>query len=302
MPMTEVSPYRLFALVLSALVSISCGSVPSAQQVDLYDSVAPEITEWMADPAILVFSKTKGWRHNEGIAGADLYFARLAQRLGYGLFTTENGAVFNDEDLSRFDVIIFNNMTGDALSPDQEAAFQHWLEAGGAWIGLHSAGDNSHKDWNWYDRQVIGPEFIGHPADPQFQKARVVNLAPDHPIMKELPTEWTLTDEWYSFDSIPQSYGLTPLAGLDEATYDPKNLVYGDYQDLRMGEGAINHPIIWSQCMGDARLVYTGIGHGFENYENATYAGFLERAFRWVTKAVDPGGEGCDSPDEQKAN
>ena len=45
-----------------------------------YDAVPPHITKWMQQPAILVFSKTNGWRHNEGIAGADKFFVDFVFR------------------------------------------------------------------------------------------------------------------------------------------------------------------------------------------------------------------------------
>lgn len=270
--------------VLAALVGCTPTSTATkdAPAPSSYDVAAPKITEHMAQPAILVFSKTKEWRHNEGIAGADRFFADLSAKVGYGLYTTENGAIFNPEDLARFDVIVFNNMTGDTLSPKQEDAFKSWLQEGGAWIGLHGAGDNSHTDWLWYDRTLIGPEFIGHPAEPQFQSAKVVSLAPQHPIMKGLPPEWQQTDEWYSFDGVPQDYGLTPLIGLDEKSYSPLNEAYGDISDLRMGSTPIEHPIAWVGTSGKGKIAYSAVGHSHTAYDNKVYAQFLSNMFDWA--------------------
>ncbi len=258
----------------------------------LHDSAGPEITEYMPTPSILVFSKTNEWRHNEGIAGGDHFFVGLARDKGYGIYTTANGSVFNAETLARFEVVIFNNMTGDTLNTDQEKAFQTWLEAGGAWIGLHGAGDSSHMDWDWYQNELIGPTFISHPMAPQFQDARVVNLAPEHPIMKGVPADFTHNDEWYTFDSTAQSHGHTPLAGLDETTYSPRNTVYG-VEDLRMGEGAINHPIIWSHCPGKGRAFYSAIGHLETSYKDPNYARILNNAFDWVRGETDKDGAAC---------
>ena len=282
---------RLFALSIAGLISVSCAATADDNEADtlpvtkeavsFYDGMAPEITEWMAEPAILVFSKTKEWRHNEGIAGADRFFADIATDEGFGFFTTENGAIFNADDLARFDVIVFNNMTGDALSPKQEAAFRGWLEAGGSWIGLHGAGDNSHTDWAWYDKTLIGPEFISHPMAPQFQEATLVKLNDTHPITQGLPDTFSLTDEWYSFDGLPQSFGLTPLFGLDESTYSPVNTTYG-VEDLRMGPEPEDHPIIWVGSVGEGRIVYSAVGHNQTNYDDETYAQFLRQAFDWV--------------------
>jgi len=267
---------------------------PTAETVGaIYDSTPPEIQPFMQQPAILVFSKTKAWRHNEGIAGADHFFVGLAREKGYGIFTTANSAVFNAQDLGRFQVIIFNNMTGDALSPTQEGVFQNWLESGGAWIGIHGSGDSSHMDWDWYQNELIGPTFTSHIMAPQFQEARVVNLAQGHPVMAGIPRDFMHTDEWYSFDSRPQDHGHTPLAGLDETSYSPKNIVYGDISDLRMGEGAINHPIIWSHCPGKGRAVYSAIGHLYQSFEDENYQRLLRNAFDWVSGKTDPERNAC---------
>lgn len=248
-----------------------------------YDTVPPAITEWMKTPSVLVFSKTNGWRHNEGIAGANRFFADLTSARDYGLFTTENGAVFNAGDLARFEIVVFNNVTGDVLSPDQKAAFEDWLESGGAWIGLHGSGDSSHTSWPWYDKHVIGPEFIGHPADPQFQKATLISLNAEHPILRGLPERWEKIDEWYSFDGLPQDYGLIPLIGLDENTYKPRNDVYGDVSDLRMGSEPDDHPVVWAGTIGEGRIFYSAIGHNHESYDHPVNRLLLSNAFDWIT-------------------
>lgn len=256
-----------------------------------YDSVPPQITRYMASPAILVFSKTGEWRHNEGIAGADRFFSDLASSRKWGIFTTANGAVFRPEILNRFKLVIFNNMTGDVLSPEQRAAFEQWLANGGAWIGLHGSGDGSHAAWPWYDKTLIGPEFIGHPAEPLLQQARLVTLAPEHPVMQAIPNAWMVTDEWYSFDANPASFGVKPLLGLDEASYDPVNRLYGPREDLRMGPRPIDHPIIWSKCLGSGRTFYSALGHNHLVYDNPDYRRLLTNAVDWVLERASS--QGC---------
>ncbi|ANU07843.1 ThuA domain-containing protein [Paraurantiacibacter namhicola] len=276
------------ALLCAGLAA--CASVPPSS---LYDARPPEISEYLAQPAMLVFSKTRGWRHNEGIAGASLFLADYTTDAGLGFFTTENAAVFGPGHLARFDIMIFNNVSGDSLSPAQEAALQQWILAGGALVALHGSGDNSHTDWPWYDKKVIGPEFIGHPADPQFQQARVVNLAPKHPVMHGIPADWLLTDEWYSFDGTAALEGATPLLGLDENTYSPENLLYGPQQDLRMGNDPAQHPIAWARCMGNGRVVYSAIGHDQSNYRDPIYRRFLANAIAWTRAAGSGAAAGC---------
>lgn len=271
----------LYCLTLSACSEKVTSETPDTIQA-VYDQIAPDITEHMQEPAILVFSKTRGWRHNEGIAGADRFFSELSKSMDFGFYTTENGAVFNANDLRRFKVIVFNNMTGDTLNKAQQEAFKNWLMAGGAWIGLHGSGDSSHTSWPWYDKSLIGPEFIGHPAAPQFQDARLVTINTEHPIMSGVPKEWNIIDEWYSFDGVPQDFGLTPLMGLDESSYSPENKIYGDVGDLRMGPTPQEHPVLWVGTIGQGRIVYSALGHSHETYDNTVYRDILTNAFKWV--------------------
>lgn len=249
----------------------------------------------MAEPAILVFSKTEGWRHNEGIAGADRFFADLASARGWGLFTTANAGVFNPDSLARFKLVIFNNVTGDALTESQQAAFETWIQSGGAWIGLHGSGDASQKAWTWYQEKVIGPRFIGHIMGPQFQMATIRQIAPTHPVLAGVNDAFELEDEWYSFDAVPQAFGMTAIAGLNESTYSPRNEVVPDWpEDLRMGDQPSDHPMVWSQCLGEGRLVYSAIGHTQFVYDNPDYARLLENAVDWTMRQSDPAGDGCN--------
>ena len=65
-----------------------------------HDVVAPEMPE--LDGAVLVFSKTNSFRHKEGIAAGIPALEEIARSRKLATFATENGAVFNTEDLRRF--------------------------------------------------------------------------------------------------------------------------------------------------------------------------------------------------------
>ena len=245
-------------------------------------------------PSILVFSETRDWRHEEGIAGANLAIIKLAREMGHGYFITEHSGIFNDEDLERFDVVVFNNMTGDSLTPKEEASFARWQAKGNGTVLIHGAGDASHQDWRFYHEELLGALFVSHPMAPQFQEARVEVLNQSHPVMTGLPKNFMATDEWYTFDG-PPGDDFIILAGLDESTYSPINTVYGDVSDLRMGPTPPDHPIIWARCHGtnQARSVFTALGHNYETYEEINPLLILKNALSWVAKKSDPQSKGC---------
>lgn len=287
------------SLLVSASILTGCSTFkgvektqPNAsldENVVVYDTLEPKLGKWMKDPAILVFHKTMGFRHDAGIAGGDKFFADLASERRYGLFTTENSAVFNDDQLSRFKVIVFNSMTGDALSEEQEAALQRWIEKGGAWIGIHAAGDHSQIDWQWYIDRLIGPAFVGHPSSPGVQPADLVVLDEAHPILRGIPKTWEMTDEWYSYDSRPQDHGMRPLMAVDETSYEP--IRRG--KNIGMGSEIGDHPIVWSSCVGEGRVVYSGLGHTQYVYDSKPYRKLLNNIFDWVQKKGPANAGGC---------
>jgi len=271
-------------------------SSPHTPQLSLAEEVTTTARSfsYLKSPAILIFSETRDWRHEEGIAGANLAIMKVAKELELNYFTTEHSGVFNAKDLERFDVVVFNNMTGNALTPQEKENFEIWQAKGNGTLLIHGAGDSSHQNWNFYHNELIGSKFVSHIMAPQFQEARVEVLNRQHPVMTGMPKEFFATDEWYTFESPPNDNFIL-LAGLDESSYSPVNTVYGDVSDLRMGPKPSDHPIIWARCHGDnqARSVYTAMGHQYESYEKKESVLILKNALQWVSKKNDPQSQGC---------
>lgn len=252
-----------------------------------HDARAPELPESLDRPAFLLFTKTNGFRHAEAIAAGLERFEEIAQRRGWSLYATENGAVFQAPQLERFDAVVFHNASGDMLSTEQEAAFKRFLEGGGGWVGIHAAGDSSHEDWAWYIDNLIGGLFTAHTMGPQFQEARLVVEDADHPATRSLPAEWRHTEEWYSWDANPRERGMRVLVSVDESTYSPWVRWLGNEVDLRMGD----HPIVWVGCVGRGRTLYSALGHQGAAYHTPEYRALLEGALAWAARLE---GTGCD--------
>lgn len=254
----------------------------------VHETVPPQVPADLPRPAILVFSKTNAFRHEEAIPAASAMFKALAKEKGWGLFETENGAAFTPEILARFDAVVFSNTSGDVFDAKQQAAFKGFVENGGGWVGIHAAGDNSHEGWPWYVENVIGTHFIGHPLSPQFQLATVRVEDRSHPATAHLAPEWQRTDEWYSFDKSPRGKpGLGVLATLDEKTYKQEG-PFG--QNLSMGA---DHPIMWTRCVGKGRALYSALGHTAASFSEPEYRQALAGALEWVLRQK---GEGCGEP------
>ena len=251
-----------------------------------HDTVAPHVPTNLAAPAVLVFSKTNGFRHVEGIASGNRAIESIARKNGWGVFFTENGAVFNERDLARFDAVVFQSATGDMLSDAQEQAFETWLEAGGGWLGIHSAGDGSHAGWRWYIDKLVGAKFTAHIMNPQFQRATVVLENHEHPVLRGLPNIWEHQEEWYSWEQSPRVRGFTILSTLDEESYTPVQKFLGTEVDLHMGD----HPVVWSNCVGNGRSVYATMGHQAEAFSQPQFRQIIENSLSWL---MGKSTEGC---------
>ncbi|TDV53672.1 ThuA domain-containing protein [Actinophytocola oryzae] len=217
--------------------------------------------------AVLVFSKTAGFRHDSIPAGVAA-IQQLGQQNGFTVDATEDATTFTDANLARYQAVVWLSTTGDVLNADQQAAFERYIRAGGGYAGVHAAADTEY-DWSWYGR-LVGAYFNSHPA---VQQATVKVEDHAHPATAALPDRWTRTDEWYNFRTSPRS-NVHVLASVDETSYQP-------------GAGAMgaDHPTAWCQDFDGGRSWYTGGGHSQESFADPRFLSHLLGGIRTAAGA-----------------
>jgi len=240
-----------------------------------YDEDATPLALPARHPAILVFEKMTGFLDESSVAAAHAALFAIAPRKGWGIVATDRGGAITVANLRHFDAVIWNNVSGDALTVAQRRAFRSYIEHGGGFVAVHGAGGDPAYFWDWYIDALIGARFIGHPMAPQFQEAHVIVTDPASPIVRAVAPGWRMTDEWYSFRPNPRANGAHVLLALDETTYSPRS---GE-KDLRMGD---DHPIAWTRCVGDGRSFFSAIGHRPEGYSEPHYVQVLEAGITWA--------------------
>ena len=218
-------------------------------------------------PAILVFTKTKGY-HHESIPAGVAAIQKLGKENGFGVDTTSDATVFNDDDLKKYRAIVFLSTTGNLLNADQQVAFQRYIEAGGGFMGIHAAADAEYS-WGWYNK-LVGAYFKSHPSDPNVRKATILVQDTTQAATKGLPEKWERTDEWYNYKNI--SADLTVLATLDEDSYEG-------------GENGRNHPIAWYHAYDGGRAFYTGGGHTTESYSEPLFLQHIAGGIKYAMGA-----------------
>ncbi|EKB48492.1 ThuA domain-containing protein [Cecembia lonarensis] len=245
-----------------------------------FETLIPEI-EFPKERKIkvLLFSKTTGFRHDASIDAGKKAFSEMAVKNDWFLYETEAGGVFNEEQLPKFDVVIFNNSTGRVLNDEQQQLLENYVEEGGMLLGIHGAGDDSHR-WDWYEENLIGAKFSHHPIKNQIQETDLF-LEPDiSPSLKKgLPDTWAHADEWYVFFSNPRIQGFRIVYTIDGEKIDPDgNFFLIRSKNFGMGK---DHPVAWYKNIVKGKTFYTSIGHDASAWEHDAFIQMLENAVKW---------------------
>lgn len=214
-----------------------------------------------AEDAVLVFSKTKGFRH-KSIEVAKPALIKMGAANKFRVDTTEDASVFSLANLKKYKAVVFLSTTGDVLDEAQQNAFQQYIKQGGSYVGIHAAADTEY-DWPWYN-QLCGAYFLSHPKQ-QNAEFDVVNK--NHISTKMLPDQWKRYDELYNYKDRVE--GTTVLIKLNEKTYEG-------------GANGDNHPIAWYREFDGGRTFYTGLGHTDEAYSETLFMDHLLGGIKWA--------------------
>lgn len=221
---------------------------------------------------ILVFSKTDGFRHASISSGVKMLVDQ-SKKQNWVITATEDASLLSDVFLTHFDVAVFLNPTGDAISDKGQAAFEKFMKSGKGFVGIHAAADFEYE-WEFYGN-LVGGYFRAHPPA---QKATVIFENFDHPAMKpfEGMKTYTTVDEWYSFKENPRP-NVNVLARLDESTIKAEN------DNWKMGD----HPLIWWNDKDGIRSFYTVFGHTHEAFQDKLVIDHITKAINWAARRID---------------
>ncbi|EGN99082.1 hypothetical protein SERLA73DRAFT_73646 [Serpula lacrymans var. lacrymans S7.3] len=224
---------------------------------------------------LLLYSATADFRHDSIPASIEALQAKAAS-IDVQFDNTEDKSQFNDENLAKYDAVVFLNNSGIVLDEAGKAAFQKYLNLGGNFVGIHCA-SAALRDSPFY-LKTVGAYFDYHPA---IQESCVDVIDHAHPSTNMLPEKWRLVDEMYNFQSDPRVFGCKVLLTADESSYD-------DPGERKFDHG-LPHPVAWYQDQGAGvesggiagRSWYTSLGHCIEIWHDELFLAHVLGGITW---------------------
>jgi hypothetical protein len=215
-----------------------------------------------ADPfkVLAFYNGTWDAAHIDFDSEARDWFPRAGAQYGFTWEATTDWSRLNAAHLAQYKVIMFLD---DAPPADRRAAFQQYMQNGGAWMGFHvSAFTTDANSWGWYYNTFLGSgNFATNTWGPTAETLRIEDRT--HPSTAGLPaTIPSAVSEWYSWSrDLRQNPDIDILASVDASSFpvgtDPN-------QQWRSGF----YPLIWTNK--NYRMLYTNFGHNGMNYQTNT--------------------------------
>lgn len=203
---------------------------------------------------------------------------------------------------SDYDLVISNFGWKASTWPENtKKAFEEYMKNGGGFVIVHAA-NNSYGDWDEYNKMIglggwggrdqkSGPYVYFNNEGREVTDAGdgacgshgpqhefiLTNRAPDHPIMKDIPTQWLHTkDELYDRLRGPAE-GMTVLA---TAFSDPEKNGPPWAKDIK---GSDRHePMLMAIKYGKGRVFHTALGHMDYSMECVGFITTFLRGAEWV--------------------
>lgn len=216
---------------------------------------------------IAFHSSTTEDAHMSFIHEANRWFAEKAHEFGFTYDSCTDWNNLNAGFLSDYQVVIFLDVRPDSAMP--RAAFQKYMENGGAWMGFHFAGfalmpSAYSQDWDWYHNHFLGSgEYKGNTWKPTPAVLRVEKR--DHPATWGLPESFTASaNEWYSWQNdLRTNPDIEILLSIDSTSFPlgtgpkPHEIWHSGY-----------YPVVWTNRK--YKMLYINMGHNDLDYERGT--------------------------------
>lgn len=205
--------------------------------------------------------------HISFVHEANRWFPEMAKKYHFSYDSTNNWDNLNAAFLSKHQIVLFLDTRPE--EPTQRAAFQQYMDNGGAWIGFHFAGfalNNStfNQDWDWYHNQFLGSgQYKSNTWRPTSAILRVEDRK--HPATKNLPKNFKSSpNEWYRWENdLRKNADIKILLSIDSTSF-PLGTGPKAHEIWHSGY----YPVVWTNK--NYRMLYLNMGHNDIDYEHKT--------------------------------
>lgn len=178
-------------------------------------------------------------------------------------------SIYQNADWAKgYDVVVHNEcfgfVTNVAFVERITHAHTNGIPAVFLHCSTHSYRNTTSDEW----RKLLGVSSYQHEVRRTFE---VINLKPEHPVMKGFPATWTDNeDELYEIKKLwPDCVPLAKGIGVKKA----------------------EHPCVWVNTYGQARVFGTTLGHSNETMGNPVYLDLVTRGLLWACGKLDENGK-----------
>lgn len=213
---------------------------------------------------IAFFTAKHDQAHISYVHEANKWFPEIAKQYHFSYDSTDNWNNLNPAFLSKYQLVIFLDTRPD--DPAQRAAFQQYMENGGAWLGCHFAGfaltpSDYPQNWDWYHNEFLGSgSYVSNTWRPTSAVLRVENNT--HPTTKHLPATFrSAPNEWYRWSNdLTKNPDINILLSIDSTSFPlgtgpkPHEIWHNGY-----------YPVAWTNKK--YKMIYVNMGHNDIDYE-----------------------------------
>lgn len=214
---------------------------------------------------IAFFTAQQDAAHISFVHEAVRWFPEKAEQHHFRFDTTSDWRNLNAAFLAKYDVVVFLDTRPE--DPAERAAFQAYMEHGGAWMGFHFAGfaltpSAVPADWDWYHNIFLGSgSYVSNTWRPTSAVLRVEDRR--HPATRHLPARFTSSpNEWYRWEKdLRLNPDIDILLAIDSASFPlgtgpkPEEIWHNGY-----------YPVVWTNRK--YRMIYFNMGHNDIDYEH----------------------------------
>ena len=223
---------------------------------------------------VLVYTKNQvgqGLYVHDNIPASVAAIRKLGAANNFAVDVSDDPAVFTDQNLKRYKALVFDNTNNEIFdNGEQKAAFQHYIRAGGGFVGIHSA-TGSMRQWPWF-WSVVGGKVARHAKMQKFT-VKVKDLKDAS--TAHLPATFEWTDEFYYVDHMPE--GLHVLLAGDLIKLDDPDK--DKYPGKKFGD---EFPLAWRHEFNGGREWYTALGHQPEHYSDPNFTRHILGGILWA--------------------